>query len=84
MARLLERELERSKRAYEISDEALAAMLSYDWPGNVRELENCIEQCCALNSGPTIRISDLPIRSAAVRRNQALCRQNRGSLPLPI
>ena len=57
---LLEREAKRSARAYVISDEALAAMMAYDWPGNVRELENCIEQCCALNSGPTIHISDLP------------------------
>ena len=60
VTRLLEREAERSRRKYEISDEALAAMMAYDWPGNVRELENCIEQCCALNSGPTIHISDLP------------------------
>jgi DNA-binding NtrC family response regulator len=60
VARLLEREAERSRRMYEISDEALAAMISYEWPGNVRELENCVEQCCALNSGPTIHITDLP------------------------
>jgi len=56
----LERETKRANRAYEISDDALAAMMAYDWPGNVRELKNCIEQCCALNSGPTIHITDLP------------------------
>jgi two-component system response regulator HydG len=56
----LERETKRAKRAYEISDNALAAMMTYDWPGNVRELENCIEQCCALNSGPVIHVTDLP------------------------
>lgn len=55
----LERESKRTRRSYEISDDALDAMVSYDWPGNVRELENCIEQCCALNSGPTIHITDL-------------------------
>lgn len=38
----------------------IPAMMAYDWPGNVRELENCVEQCCALNSGPTIHITDLP------------------------
>jgi len=43
-----------------ISDDALKLMLSYDWPGNVRELENCIERACALTSGPTIHIGDLP------------------------
>jgi DNA-binding NtrC family response regulator len=47
-------------RVYEVSDDAQAAMMAYDWPGNVRELENCIERCCALNSGPTIHIADLP------------------------
>jgi DNA-binding NtrC family response regulator len=43
-----------------ISDEALKLMLSYEWPGNVRELENCIERACALTSGPTIHVADLP------------------------
>ena len=43
-----------------ISDDALKLMLSYDWPGNIRELENCIERACALTSGPTIHIADLP------------------------
>jgi len=36
-------------------------MLNYEWPGNVRELENCLEHACALTSGPTIHIADLPI-----------------------
>jgi two-component system response regulator HydG len=26
----------------------------------VRELENCIERCCAMNSGPVIHMADLP------------------------
>jgi len=43
-----------------ISDDALKLMLNYAWPGNVRELENCLERACALTSGPTIRIADLP------------------------
>lgn len=43
-----------------ISDEALKLMLSFEWPGNVRELENCLERACALTSGPTIHVSDLP------------------------
>jgi two-component system response regulator HydG len=43
-----------------ISDDALKLMLNYDWPGNVRELENCLERACALTSGPTFHIGDLP------------------------
>src|SRR5271157_2799004 len=43
-----------------VSDDALKLMLNYDWPGNVRELENCLERACALTSGPTIHIADLP------------------------
>ena len=43
-----------------ISDDALKLMLNYDWPGNVRELENCLERACALTSGPTVQIGDLP------------------------
>jgi two-component system response regulator HydG len=60
VARFLEREGKQSKRIYDISDDALATMMAYDWPGNVRELENCIEQCCALNSGPIVHVTDLP------------------------
>ncbi len=43
-----------------ISDDALRLMLNYDWPGNVRELENCLERACALTTGPTMHIADLP------------------------
>jgi len=43
-----------------ISDDALKLMLNYDWPGNVRELENCLERACALTTGPTVHIADLP------------------------
>ncbi len=43
-----------------ISDEALKLLITYDWPGNIRELENCLERACALTSGPTVHVSDLP------------------------
>ncbi len=44
----------------ELSGEAVQALIAHGWPGNVRELENCIERCCAMNSGPLIHIVDLP------------------------
>ena len=43
-----------------ISDDALNLMLNYEWPGNVRELENCLERACALTTGPTVYVTDLP------------------------
>jgi DNA-binding NtrC family response regulator len=59
-ASFLERLSRTSERTYQLSDDATEALVAYDWPGNVRELENCIERCCAMNSGPTIHITDLP------------------------
>jgi two-component system response regulator HydG len=56
--------LERMERATgmrrSLSGEALAAILEYEWPGNVRELENCLERACALSSGPTLLLADMP------------------------
>ncbi len=46
--------------AHTFSDDALRTMVKYDWPGNVRELENAIERACALSSGPTLHMGDLP------------------------
>ena len=57
---LLERISRTCGRTYAFSDDAMQVLLTYDWPGNVRELENCIERCCAMNSGPVIHRPDLP------------------------
>jgi DNA-binding NtrC family response regulator len=58
-----------SGRKHELSEDAMKALMGYDWPGNVRELENCIERCCAMNSGPVISTADLPdsVRGAAAQ-----------------
>jgi two-component system response regulator HydG len=65
--------LDRVKRergvTYTFSDDALRAMLAYDWPGNVRELEMAVERACALSSGPTIHMGDLPTQLHAFRRH---------------
>jgi len=59
-AKFLEQSSHSSGRSHELSDEAMRALVAHDWPGNVRELENCIERCCAMNSGPVIHTVDLP------------------------
>jgi len=56
----LEQAQRESGVAYALSDDALRALLEYDWPGNVRELESAIERACALSSGPTLHMGDLP------------------------
>ncbi len=56
----LERIARASGRTHALSDNTMNALLAYDWPGNVRELENCMERCCAMNSGPIIHPADLP------------------------
>ncbi len=43
-----------------MSDEALAALVSYGWPGNVRELENVIERAVVLCDAPRIEARHLP------------------------
>ncbi len=39
---------ENNKQIEGVSDDALAALMSYSWPGNVRELENMVEQAVVL------------------------------------
>jgi DNA-binding NtrC family response regulator len=68
-ANVLERLSHASGHSFEVTDEAMKALLAYDWPGNVRELENCLERCCAMTSGSVINAVDLPssITSAPMR-----------------
>src|SRR5213595_3461175 len=56
----LERLSHTSGRTFELTDDAMKALLAHDWPGNVRELENCLERCCAMASGSVINVVDLP------------------------
>jgi two-component system response regulator HydG len=65
---LLDRVSRRCERSYSLSDEAMQALIAYDRPGNVRELENCIERCCAMNSGPIIHTVDLPSHVTATEQ----------------
>jgi two-component system nitrogen regulation response regulator NtrX len=42
-----------SRRARELSDDAIEALLRYAWPGNVRELRNVIERMVIMNPTAT-------------------------------
>ena len=50
-----------NKQIYRFSNTAIAVMNKYDWPGNVRELMNAVEYCCAICTGETIEVEDLPL-----------------------
>jgi DNA-binding NtrC family response regulator len=50
----------RRTSARAVSEEAMAALLSYDWPGNVRELGHVIERAAAMCGGDVIDLPDLP------------------------
>ena len=43
-----------------LTEQALAALMSYPWPGNVREVEHTIERAVLLGKGDHIDITDLP------------------------
>jgi two-component system response regulator HydG len=59
-ANVIDRLAHTTGRNFELTDDAMKALLGYDWPGNVRELENCLERCCAMISGSVINAVDLP------------------------
>lgn len=76
---LVEHFLQRLSRTtgteYEISPEAVAAIMAYDWPGNVRELENCLERAAALSSSSTLQYADLPPQVQAAQPPRASSRR---------
>ncbi|MFL6436763.1 MAG: sigma-54-dependent transcriptional regulator [Terriglobales bacterium] len=53
------------KNILRISDESVAALLSYDWPGNVRQLENAIERGVAMEGGEVLKVAAPEERSKA-------------------
>jgi transcriptional regulator with PAS, ATPase and Fis domain len=51
-----------------VSDEALAAMQTYDWPGNVRELRNVAERAMIVCRDRRIGVDDLPMEAVRSAR----------------
>ena len=50
----------RSDENWEMTDEAMAALVAYSWPGNVRELRNTIRRACILATDLQITSELLP------------------------
>jgi DNA-binding NtrC family response regulator len=55
--------------AWQLSEDAEAALLAHDWPGNVRELRNSIERAKLLARASNVTIADLNLPAA--QRNAA-------------
>jgi two-component system, NtrC family, response regulator AtoC len=58
------------RQIHSLSEDATAALSSYDWPGNVRELINVIERAVLLCHGPDITLEDLPDNIARGARSE--------------
>jgi two-component system response regulator AtoC len=57
------------KPVFELTADAMNALLTYDWPGNVRELRTAIEHGVVMATGAKITLRDLPM---AVRQASGL------------
>ena len=83
-AYFLERQARDSGHERTLSDEALKVMLAYDWPGNVRELENCLDRACAMTSGPTLHVNDLPSPLTGAAQGISVANDSATTKILPI
>lgn len=54
----------RSGKPFQLTRQAMEALMNHSWPGNVRELENAIQRACALSETEIIHVSDLPAHLA--------------------
>jgi len=44
----------------QLTEDAFAALRSYQWPGNVRQLKNCLERAVILSNNGRITLAELP------------------------
>src|SRR5690606_477183 len=74
---LLKRASERMQQNdMHFSDDALAAIQTYQWPGNVRELENAIERAVILTDDNIVTATELGIDNSPDRYLSAAMRAN--------
>ncbi len=75
------------QRPRDLSEDAMAAVQTYDWPGNVRELRNIIERLLIMAPGSTadpIRADMLPIEFDASFSAGAKSNRNAEIMGLPL
>src|SRR5207253_293682 len=48
------------KDLFDVTQEAMAALESFDWPGNIRQLENVLQQAVLVSKDRVLRLEDLP------------------------
>jgi two-component system, NtrC family, nitrogen regulation response regulator NtrX len=57
------------RKPKDLSEDALAALMSYQWPGNVRELRNLMERIVILHPQQRIEVRHLPLEAARKTQN---------------
>ncbi len=67
-----------------VSENAMAALQSYDWPGNVRQLRNVVERLLILAGGDVIELDDLPGELASPDTISGGSTLNAGIVGLPL
>jgi DNA-binding NtrC family response regulator len=59
--------LKRNRKVTGVTEDAMAALVSFEWPGNVRQLENAVERMVLLRAEGMIDVEDLPPRLQKAR-----------------
>jgi len=60
----------RTGQPFQVTRQAMSALVAYHWPGNVRELENAIERATVLSDTEIIKTDSLPPVVADAGRGQ--------------
>jgi DNA-binding NtrC family response regulator len=78
---------ERPAEEWEITEEAVTALCTYDWPGNIRELRNTIRRACILAIDPVITADLLPFsppRALSPKPGNGSALPNHAAEPVPL
>ncbi|MCR5273647.1 MAG: sigma 54-interacting transcriptional regulator [Lachnospiraceae bacterium] len=57
---ILDKQGEKVRRSYVVTDDAMEVLVNYDWPGNVRELKNVVEFSAYMCKNATVDMMSLP------------------------